>query len=323
MRINLISAIGKIPTSYPFEGYGGIERIVADLAHVLSAQHEVTLIGSSGSQVKDCMVKSSVSEHHMMLSEKYEGITMDFSHLKLYQHPKYSIPMFSDAQGSNPIYPTKAVRNAFGDTDGKVIYPGIDLSGYYTASKEDYFIVLGRIMPLKGIDMSMYYAKVAGIKHLKIIGHTGKYSDMGQVPESSYLSYLKGMGDGMAEFIADVSEKDKRELLAHAKGMIFTPNWGIAFKGGIESFGITTVEAMASGTPVFISSGAGGCNELLTDGTGKNMAQADWKNLMGFYDQYAEDVYTKKCISHATDNFSAKRYASELLKYIGETGKDV
>jgi glycosyltransferase involved in cell wall biosynthesis len=61
------------------------------------------------------------------------------------------------------------------------------------------------------------------------------------------------------EFIGEISESDKAGFLGEALGLLFPIEWP-------EPFGLVTIEAMASGTPV-IAFRSGSVSEVLKDGT--------------------------------------------------------
>lgn len=305
--ITLISAISGIPTSYPFVGYGGIERIVADLAHTLNKMgHGVTVVAYNGSCIPGVEIIECDTESDVM-SLDLDGTVIDFTHTKSYLGDKYSVPFWSDREGADPIFPTNAVRWALGHDAGKVIYPGIDLSRYTVGDKQDYYLFMSRIAPYKGVHEAIYIARKLGIR-LLVAGHTGKYGD------PSYANWIKEQcGDGI-EWVGDVSDEEKNELLSHASGLIFLPMWEalrLPTPRPIESFGIVAIEAIASGTPVITESRMNGHIEIIrkTNG-GLVVSDANWNRIKGYHPD-------PKRLSKNAKFFSSERYATDLLKYIG------
>ena len=314
MNIVLVSAISGIPTVYPFEGYGGIERIVGDLAHELHKDHFVRLVAQKGSKIASESTELPVIELNgenevAKLNFDDADAVIDFSHTKQSHHSpvdSFSVPFWSDRLGANPIFPTDAVRWSFGKEKWTTIYPGIDLTGFHSAKKQDYYIYMGRIAPYKGTHFAVYLAKRLGF-NLKVVGHTGQFSN-----DKTYVEMVKHEAGNNVEFIGDVNEKEKIELLSHAKGLIMPSNWSTLKYGipnPVESFGITAVESLACGTPVFTNDLRSGIREIITPNTGRAFGMNDWHKML--------DVkFKEKDILKRAQYFSVKRYAQELVEYV-------
>ena len=116
--------------------------------------------------------------------------------------------------------------------DSIVIYPPVETSKYRYGDDEGYYLSVGRLDPLKRIDLIIETFKKLKDYKVKIVG-TG--------PEKRRLKEL-AKGCGNIEFCGFVDEKEKTELLGHCRGLIFTAMG--------EDFGLVPVEALASGKPV-------------------------------------------------------------------------
>ncbi len=129
--------------------------------------------------------------------------------------------------------------------DSHVINPPVDLGMFAPGSERgDYFFTLAELVPYKRIELAVQaFGKIKA--PLKVAG---------QGPE---LKKLKAMAPNNVEFLGRVEDAELRELYARARAFIFP---------GKEDFGITPLEANASGTPV-IAYRAGGILDTQTEDT--------------------------------------------------------
>jgi Glycosyltransferase len=137
-----------------------------------------------------------------------------------------------------------------------VIYPGIDTVGYTPDSgaraSEPVFAYLGRLKRYKGVHHVV--RAFAALGHptatLEIAG-AGDYR-----PALERLAASLDLGQRV-RFLGRISEAEKRQLLRRA--------WALLFASPKEGWGITNLEAAASGTPV-VASNSPGIRESVRDG---------------------------------------------------------
>ncbi|MGH2442528.1 MAG: glycosyltransferase, partial [Chloroflexota bacterium] len=118
-------------------------------------------------------------------------------------------------------------------------------TGVFTASEHigDYFLVISRLQPYKRIDLAVEACSRLGLP-LHVIG---------QGPDRSRLERLAGP---TIRFLGHLPDEEVRRQFAECRAFILP---------GEEDFGLTPVEAQASGRPV-IAYGAGGALETVKDG---------------------------------------------------------
>ncbi|MHB8552768.1 MAG: glycosyltransferase [Thermoplasmataceae archaeon] len=316
-KITLLAPVTGIPIVYPFEGYGGIERIVADLAVALhKAGVQVEVIASPESHIPDVKVRFINNEAEYKDLPPFKGVIIDFSHRKHYKYSDYSVPFLTDAVGRNPIFPTKFVKDLFLRSnpsliskDAPVIYPGIEITNYLNAKKmntdKEYFVFLSRIAQYKGTGEVIRHAKRYDLL-LKIAGSTGQFAG-----NSSYIDFIKKeIKDTNIEFIGDVTEEQKIDLLVNSCGVIAYPMWYLLGPSLGESFGIFAVEALASGVPVWLPKEPNGTNELLDSTCGVFFDPMNMSKDVFDFRAKAED-----CRQRAM-RYSATQYALDLIEYI-------
>ena len=159
--------------------------------------------------------------------------------------------------------------------DSAVIYPTIDFKKFKTLPKKDFFLLVSRLQPYKKVEMVLEAFKNIPDK-LVVVG-TG-------IIEKE----LKAKATPNVCFAGRVTEPELLKLYAEAKGFIFPQE---------EDFGLTPVEAMASGTPI-IAYKAGGALETVQEGQTGTF----------FFPQTAEAL--KKAIA----SFSAQKYDPTVLR---------
>ncbi len=124
--------------------------------------------------------------------------------------------------------------------ESEVIYPPVDVESFYWKPAEDYALVVSELVPYKRIDTLVRWFSRSG-RRLKIAGAGPEYRA------------LRSIASPNVEFLGRVSDEDLRELYARCRYFLLA---------GEEDFGITPVEALASGKPV-IALGRGGALETV------------------------------------------------------------
>lgn len=139
------------------------------------------------------------------------------------------------------------------DRDATVIHPPVD-TGYFTpdGTKGDYFVVVGRLVPYKRVDLAVAAAVRAGVRLLVV----GSGRDEAR---------CRARGGPGVEFLGRLPRDEMRAILRGARAFLMP---------GEEDFGIVCVEAMAAGTPV-IARGRGGALDTVVPGVGGILVDAD------------------------------------------------
>lgn len=130
----------------------------------------------------------------------------------------------------------------------RVIFPGID-TGQYTPdvsvrAERPTFAYLGRLQRYKGVDLVLRaFAQSELPEAVLEVAGAGNYR-----PALEALALELGVADRV-RFLGRIDETGKQALLRRA--------WAMAFASPKEGWGITNLEAAASGTPVIASNSPG------------------------------------------------------------------
>ena len=131
-------------------------------------------------------------------------------------------------------------------------YNGTDISMFdFSESHDDYLLFVGRVNQEKGVKEAIQVAKESGHK-LFIIGPTHKGS------KDYFDSYIKPELNQDILYLGRMDQDQLSTYYQKAKALLTPVQWE-------EPFGLTTVEAMACGTPV-ISLRRGAAPEIIEDG---------------------------------------------------------
>jgi len=136
----------------------------------------------------------------------------------------------------------------------EVLYPAVNVSHYHCSGYGDFWLSVNRVYPEKRIELQIEaFRQVPGEK-LVIVGG---YSEGEK--ERRYFRDLQDSLPPNVTMLGEVHEDYLVDLYATCKGLICTALH--------EDFGLTPVEAMASGKPV-VAVNEGGYRETVTEDTG-------------------------------------------------------
>lgn len=135
----------------------------------------------------------------------------------------------------------------------RTIHHGINLKQYSFSSKaDDYLLYTGRIVPEKGVREAIAVARETHHR-LLIIGPTYPHA------MTYFEQYVKPQLDEQILYLGFVERDQMIKYYQKAKALLTPVQWE-------EPFGLTTIEAMACGTPV-ISFNRGAAPEIINDQT--------------------------------------------------------
>ena len=190
--------------------------------------------------------------------------------------------------------------------DSDVIYPPVDVKKIIEATKiqrkENWFLYLGRVETYKGVELAIRAAHDAQVP-LKIAGVGDDLERMQELVKELNAK-------GLIKFVGFVSDKEKLDLLAKAKALIFP------VKG--EDFGIVPVEANAAGTPV-IAYRDGGVTETISDinpVSGIFFEKYDYKSLSKILKNFDGRQFKSENCRKQASGFASEIFVYKLQRYV-------
>lgn len=184
-----------------------------------------------------------------------------------------------------------------------VINPTINLDEFYIGqNKKSYYIVLSELVSYKKIDIAIE-AFNKNKKELYVIG------------SGSLLSKFKRISKSNIRFLDNVNDIDKTSYLSNAQALIFP---------GIEDFGITPLESLASGTPV-IAFKDGGVLDYLKENENAiffNKQTSDSLNRALVEFEKNKHKFNSDSLRKTVLDFSDQRFIDQLKKIINKNLKN-
>jgi glycosyltransferase involved in cell wall biosynthesis len=185
------------------------------------------------------------------------------------------------------------------------VYNGIPVDLYdFQAEAGDYLAFLGRISPEKGAEAAIEIALHADMP-LKMAAKI-------DVVDREYFEarIRPRLNHPLIEYIGEVDEQGKNELLGGAKALIFPIAWP-------EPFGLVMIEAMACGTPV-IAYRRGSVAEVMKDGVTGYIVESEEQAVSAI--DRIDRIDRGVCRSYFEHNFSsdlmARNYVNVYQKLI-------
>jgi len=186
--------------------------------------------------------------------------------------------------------------------DSLLIYPPIDIKNFYFEKYGDFWLSVNRISENKRIELQLQtFARIPQEK-LLIVGEAEN------TPAAQrYFNKLKLFAPSNVEFLGEITDKKLKELYATCKGFITTAE--------DEDFGITPVEAMASGKPV-IAPDEGGYKENIDNQTGILTMTLPYKLVEAVMKiSKNPEKYKQACLEKA-ESFSLKKFSGQIEKIL-------
>jgi glycosyltransferase involved in cell wall biosynthesis len=283
-----IAQVAPLHESVPPALYGGTERIVSYLTEELVALgHDVTLFASGDSKSRARVVApcarslrlaregDTLAVHYLMLEDVYRRADefdlvhfhVDYLHFPMTRRQSIAnvttlhgrldlphLPPLYDEYGDMAVVSISgSQRDPLPNANWAATVPhGLPLDLHREGDGGDYLAFVGRISPEKRLDRAIAIAEATGCK-LKVAAKI----------DSADAEYFRRdiaplMTKRCVEFLGEIDEHEKGQLLRGARALVFPVDWP-------EPFGLVMIEAFACGTPV-VAYRRGSVPEVIDEG---------------------------------------------------------
>lgn len=196
---------------------------------------------------------------------------------------------------ANSHYIQQRIRKYY-RRESVVLFPPVNTHLYQLGPKEDFYLIVSRLVPYKRVDLAVQAFNRLGLP-LVVIG------------DGSEAEQLQKQAHKNIQFLGRLSDEEIAGWYSRAKAFVFC---------GEEDFGITPVEAQAAGTPV-IAYGHGGVLDTVIDGkTGVYFYEPTVDSLLQAIQQFETTgvAYDARQIKEHAEQFSLSRFQQEFSQYV-------
>ncbi|MFA6466441.1 MAG: glycosyltransferase [Patescibacteria group bacterium] len=176
-----------------------------------------------------------------------------------------------------------------------VIHPPIRVADFHLSSDlGDYYLIVSRLRPYKRVDLAV--AAFNNLKlPLKIIGNGSEFKK------------LKKMANSNIEFLGELSDQQRNYYLSRCQAFIYPQ---------IEDFGISALEAMASGRPVIAYGQGGALETVIANKTGVFFEEQTWESLAHKILRFDAKKFNPIIIREHAKNFDEAKFKRKILDFI-------
>ena len=221
--------------------------------------------------------------HRHMREFDYSRFTRKFmpfgmNYLRLWDKISADRP---DKYIANSQFVSGRIKKYYGK-DAEVIYPPVNLDNFHLSDRiQDYYLMVGRALPYKRFDIV-----IKAFNELKL-----PLKIVGKGPE---MENLKKLAKDNVEFLGYLNDEETSEYYAQCRALIFPSE---------EDFGITPLEAMASGRPVIAYRG-GGALETVAE------------NISGtFFEEQTSEAVIRAVKDFHSEKFDPQKIRAQAEKF--------
>ncbi|MFY9689709.1 MAG: glycosyltransferase [Candidatus Acidiferrales bacterium] len=193
------------------------------------------------------------------------------------------------------------IRRAYGRC-AEVIHPPIDIDRFHMSmEREDYYVVLSRLVSYKRIDLAVQACTERG-KNLLVIGHG---------PDRRRLESIAGPS---VRFLGRASDRDVEYHVSRCRALLFP---------GEEDFGMAPLEVGAAGRPTIAYRGGGAVETILENVTGVFFDRQTPEDLGDAIEQFERRDWSSEVIRRHSESFSVEIFRERFRSFFRRIGTPV
>ena len=186
------------------------------------------------------------------------------------------------------------IRNVYG-RDAEVIYPPVEVNQFKIAvERKHYYLVVSRLISYKRVDLAIQACEQM---HRKLL-------IVGDGPELEPLQKIAGE---YTNFLGKVGDEDLKKLYSEARGLIFP---------GVDDFGMTPIEAQASGCPVIAFRAGGAVETVIENVTGVFFQNQSVADLIASLERFEKIDFDSQNIRQAVMRFDVSVFQNKIRSFV-------
>ena len=194
-------------------------------------------------------------------------------------------------------YEVKKRIKKYYNQESEGIYPPVETNKYKISNElGDYFLAGGRLVGYKRFDLLVKAFNRLNMP-LKIFG------------DGPLRSRLEKMAKPNIEFLGKITEDEKIKLYSQCLAYL-NPQ--------IEDFGITAIEAMASGRPVIAYKKGGALETVIENKTGLFFEDQTWESLADKIIRFDHRLFEPRLIQEHARQFDVSIFKDKMQQFINE-----
>jgi glycosyltransferase involved in cell wall biosynthesis len=188
----------------------------------------------------------------------------------------------------------RRIEQSYG-RDSTIVHPPVEIERFSPGQPDDYFVMVSEIVAHKRVDTVLEAARRTG-RRVKVVGDG---------PERERLAARFPQ----AEFLGRVDDRELETVYRGAQALLVA---------NVEEFGITAVEAQASGRPV-VAPGAGGASETVRHGeTGLLLDDPSPDVFAEILRDVDFSAFSPEAAVASAKRFSVEAFQRRLVQLVGE-----
>ena len=181
--------------------------------------------------------------------------------------------------------------------DSTIIYPPVDTSRFKPTNRvEDYYLIVGRLVPYRRIDILI--EAFNKLQRPLLIAGDGRDRER-----------LESLAGSSVQFLGYVADDDLPDLLARCKAFMWP---------GEEDFGITPIQAMAAGRPVIAYAAGGALETVLPGKTGMLFEEQTAEAIIEAVESYDVSAVNVQEICNFAKQFDTELFKRKIQRFVDE-----